>query len=252
MFFQIGSQKLRFGSTEVQISRKTLRSGADTPYGEQIDWRIKHWIVSQVKGTSAAVADIKAQTAAVEAILMQENQSLRLVGPDGTTDTHHVIDNSQTEGGVSIIQRPTYQDAKGAQGVTHRTLTMAYRAVIYDDPASLEYGDRLVMTEQMQWEPGGSLDGHITTLRGPAVKQRRYAMQPDKVRQVGSATGLRDYPTPALPRWPASRTHQKPRIIKHPVIPKGDSYSIYRISWTWEFEDAYVLAGRPHILGIDY
>lgn len=255
MIVQFGPNRLRAGSAEVSIVRQTLRTRGntlgDTAYGEDQTWRLKIWLMSQQKTSQAAIADIKAQTVALENVFAAENQTLRLTDDSGN-DTAHVLDTTKTEGGVRIIERLSYRDGKGVQGVTYRTAQITLRATVFDKLSGLEALGILAFQEDLQWEPAGFLMGHVQTLRGAPVKQLLYEQTPAKCQQIGSAVGIKDWPNIPPPIWPFALKTGRPWFWKGHPKRRGSAYSEYPIRWRYSFEHARPLQGSPHIWGVTY
>ena len=251
MIVHFGTGKLRANSADLTISRKALRNDADVRYGEEQVWRLKINLISQLATPSATIADIKAKTAACEAIFATENKTLRLTDDSGT-DTAHVLDNSTTEGGVRILEPPSYPVGRGTEVVTHRTVTVVLSATLIDDISDIETGNILSFQESIDWEASGTERDVIKTLRGPGVPQTTCQIVPTRVRQSGTAVGLRSHPDRPPPIWPTALMRSRPTFRKQSPKRRGADHSEYPIRWSYDYVSPYDLAGSPNLWGVTY
>lgn len=246
MILQIGTHKRRNGEVEVSITKKSLRTDADTPWAHEETWALNGMIVSQ----TGSLTYIKSQTAALEAAFV-DGLDVKLLFPDGSTVSHHALISADCVGGVRVMMPPQYQDGKGPQGVTYRTWQAQVTAIVPIPVGQLNTGLRS-FTETITRSGGGPRQATIETLTGPPVVQLLRKRTSYKVTQQGSAVGIYVRPQAPPAIWPSALAEGNPVITVGTPRRIGDNYVDWPISWQYTFDSPVPLLGGPNIWGVTY
>lgn len=251
MIVKYGTHTHRAGEIALTVQKQHVLDGKETPYAEDITWTMDGLLISTEATESAARADIKTQTAALEADYSLQFKDAGLYMPDGSTLTAHYLTNSELIGGVRVIQPPHYPLSSGTEAVNHRTyrIVLAARKPI---GAASRGNVILSMTETVDSDGGGPMLAFRETLMG---QPRRYWSRMSTVcyaTQKGEAVGLLSYPPIPAPIWPSERLRYYPTVVHGSPKRIGNDWVEWPISWEYRFGSVYQLSGTPHVWGITY
>lgn len=235
MYVQYGSFRFNLGEPSVSITRDVERDATDSIYATRERWDITGLI------TQDGPSSIKTRIAQIEAAFAEDGQDLKLVMPDGTTDSNHVLKSADCLGGTKVIRRPSFPKGDRTEHVTTRTFSIVVEGLV------LASSDHVLLRfeEQIAFAGGGPEYGHLVTRTGLPVKQLLTRHTPYRATQIGRALGLWRYPDVPSPVWPAARIRAGDVIKQSPRRSAG-SYYEYEISWRYEFESALPLVGSVH------
>ncbi len=191
-------------------------------------------------------ADQSALSAAIDALTAAYALQAQDVGFyfDNGAPTSHTIRSADTNGGVRVVAPPSFPEGKGAEYSTFRTYTIGLEAERLEPDATL-----LSWTETLQLKGGGPQFTFLEPINGIAQKQLLKQATTFRATQSGQAVGYLSYPAPAAPIWPeAEHLEQREIRLELPrrMGPPGDpTYTEYKISWSYSFQDAYPLVAVP-------
>ena len=238
MLLSYGDYRHPLGQPAIVISRQTLFSAANTPLAVRERWEISGLLQA---GSSEEMSE---KIDSLEAAYATGGKDLVLYLPDGSTASSHRLVNSETLGGVRVVRPPSYPQGRGAEYATIRTFAVALEA---DLPVSLETA-LVSYRETLEFRGGGPRFGHLEPLVGLPIKQllRRHTIF--RATQRGEAVGWLAYPTPPLALWPAALVEAGTVQLASPRR-RGSgpalAYTDFPISWSYQFESALPLLGRP-------
>lgn len=233
MYLVYGSYN--FGASVARIDSITRRrklTDAGIVYGYVEQWRVSGEL------QAASQADLTTAIQALEAAHAIQGQSLGLYDDNSAATAHGVYDY-QTLGGVRVVDGPSYPKGDGAEYSTYRTFEITYEWDI-----NYAIVGMIAWSEQLSFDGGGPLIGHMLSINGPPQKQILAQATPYHAVQSGTAVGHTSYPVPPSPLWPAD-LKTNPRATKKAPKRFGNSFVEYEISWEYEFESAVPLLGIP-------
>ncbi|HWA98357.1 MAG TPA: hypothetical protein VG713_07685 [Pirellulales bacterium] len=236
MILGYGAYRHELGEAALTIGREALLSND----GSAIGWRERWSIAGRLHADEQA--DLTTAIESLETAYRIAGQDAVLYLPDGMTPTAHRLLNADALGGVRVVRPPSFPDGFGAEYSTFRTYSIELEA---------EFVDPTLMTDVVEWAEtlgfsgGGPKWAYLGTLAGAPIRQQLQQFTPFKVVQQGHAVGLRGYPTPASPIWPAAWHQDQGGVTR--ALPKrvGSTNSHYEVSWSYQFESADTLTGDP-------
>ena len=154
---------------------------------------------SSLSTAAALTADLTTKIQALEAAYKQVGVDLILTDENGTL-TAHVIRNSETLGGIRVIEPPHYPYGSGAEYANYRRFRVGLEADIL--PTGGNQPIYLMFQETLTLSGGGPEYAWTAPIIG--MPQRQIVRQQITYRAVqsGFAVGFRQRPTPPLPLWP--------------------------------------------------
>jgi hypothetical protein len=237
MYLKYGNYQHAANEASVVISKQAIYSEAGLQRGLRERW--------EIAGRLQA-GDPGGVTAAIDALTAAYAVGAQDVGfyLDNGEPTSHRITSAQTNGGVRVVVPPSFPQGKGAEYSTFRNYTIALEAEWLDPQATL-----LSWHEVLAFKGGGAKFAHLEPINGQPVKQLLKQASVFRATQTGEAVGYQAYPVPALPIWPAAE-HIDQREIRYELPrrmgPPGQAtYTQYKVSWSYHFEDAGPLLGFP-------
>jgi hypothetical protein len=235
MYLRYGNHTHPLGEAAIAITKEMIENEAGEPYAVRERWTISGMVI----GTSPT--SIKTQLTALDTAYSANGKNLSLLMPDKTESTHRMI-SSACQGGVRVIQRPSFPNGGGAEHVTKREYMIVLEGIVLLSSSQVI----LSFEEVLSFSGGGPRYGHLEPLEGPPIKQRLKQSTPYVVTQEGQAVGLYGYPAIPPSIWPGDKT-EAPRIRRYSPRKKGGNYYEYKVSWAYEFKAAYPLTGSPHV-----
>jgi hypothetical protein len=237
MYLKYGNYQHAAGEASVAISKERLYSDAGIVRGMRERWDIQGML------TAADAAGLSSAIDALSAAYAIQGQDVGFYFDNGQP-TSHFITSGATNGGVRVIAPPSFPQGKGAEYSTFRSYAIALEAEWLDPEASL-----LSWSESIRLSGGGPQFAFLEPIAGPPVKQLLKQATTYSARQSGEAVGYTSYPVPPGPLWPAAE-HVDRREIRYELPrrmgpPGSATYTHFRVSWSYSFEDAGPLLGLP-------
>jgi hypothetical protein len=139
---------------------------------------------------------------------------------------------------------PSFPEGRGAEYSTFRNYTIVLEAEVLDTSATI-----VNWHEVLSFQGGGPQFAFLETINGPPQKQLLKQFTTFRATQAGEATGHLGYPVAAAPLWPAAE-HTTSRQIRYELPkragpPGSPTYTQYRVTWSYSYEDAGPLVGLP-------
>lgn len=235
MYLQFGTYVHPLGEAGIVITKDVVESEAQQAYAVRERWTISGMVV----GTSPA--DIATKLATLDAAYSTGGKNVFILLPNGAASTHSII-SSSCQGGVRVIQRPSFPVGTGAEHVTVRSYTIVLEGIVLLTAARTV----LSFEEVLSFSGGGPLYGHLQPLQGEPIKQLLKQSTPYRATQEGQAVGLYDYPTIPAALWPGNKVEDQPRVRRFNPKKRGNEYYDYKITWAYSFESASPMSGSPH------
>ncbi len=191
-------------------------------------------------------ADQAGLTAAIDALTAAYGVPDRDVAfyTDDDQLTSHAIATADANGGVRVIVPPSFPEGKGAEYSTFRNYNVVLEAELLDPDATI-----VNWHETISFSGGGPQFAYLETIDGTPQKQLLKQFTTFHATQNGEATGAFAYPVPAIPLWPVAEHVDRRQVRFDPPKRSGPpgqpTYTEFKVSWTYTFEDAAPLAGLP-------
>ncbi len=237
MFLKYGNYQHADNEASVVISKEGLFTSAGMPQGVRERWTINGRL------QASSQAQLTATIAALAAAYSVQGQDVAFYLDNGQP-TSHAIPSAATNGGVRVVVPPSFPEGRGAEYSTFRNYTIVLEAEWLDPNATL-----LSWHEVLSFQGGGPQFGYLEPINGLPQKQLLKQFTTFRATQAGEAVGYWSYPAPAAPLWPAAE-HLGVREIRyelpHRMGPPGAPvYTQFKVSWSYQFEDAGPLVGAP-------
>lgn len=241
MHFQYGGYRHSDGEVNLSLTKRTNPNARG--FSAYTTWTM------QLEGTLIGVgetsedlqADIRAQIYALENAYALDGFDAGLYHDDGSP-TPHFLDSSSSLGGVRVAEIEFDKDNGDGQYATGRSYRITLQADFPNPFVTLQQWNetlRIVGT-------GGPRFVHLETMRG--TPQRQLVNQRTIVRatQSGTAVGLRTYPLPPPPIFPAAELADKREFSRGSPRNFHGAFIDWPIQWTYQFESAGPLNGTPN------
>jgi len=235
MYVKYGDYTHQAGSPAVTIERENVHTEAGSLWLTRERWTIQGMIANP----SGVAADMSTAIAALENAYRSGGQDLKLLMPDGSTSSEHVLLNANCLGGTRVTKPPSYPKGDGPEYVTLRHFTVTVEG---DIPATSRT-DLLSWVETISFSGGGPRYGYVETLVGLPQKQKLRQATIYKAVQSGRAVGIANYPTIPQPMWAADQVDARDVQYDSPrrrgFSSGSDTWTEWGVSWTYRFESAY-------------
>ncbi len=237
MYLKYGTYQHADNETSVVISKDAMFAPGGMIRGVRERWTIQGRL--QAADQASLTTAIDQLTAAYSL----QNQDVAFY-TDDDQPTSHAIDSAATNGGVRVIVPPSFPEGRGAEYSTFRNYTVVLEAEVLDPGATI-----INWHESISFSGGGSQFAFLETIDGAPHKQLLKQSTTYHATQSGEATGMLNYPTPAVPLWPGAE-HTDRRQLRYDLPqrsgPSGQpTYTHYKVSWSYTFEDGAPLVGLP-------
>lgn len=243
MILKYGDYSHPSGTVALAIMRSTALTASGIPYMTQARWGVEGTILadSALTDASALQADLTTKIQALETAYKQLGADLLLTDDNGTA-TAHVIRNSETIGGIRVIEPPHYPYGSGAEYVNYRRFRVGLEAdliVSGDAPIYLTFQETLTTS--------GGGPGYAWTSPIGGLPQRQIVRQNLTYRAVqsGFAVGFKSYPTAPPPLFPGSLV-QSPDIAITSPQRRGSDFMSFGIQWQYVYESNQPMFGVPN------
>lgn len=237
MYLKYGNYQHAAGEASVVISKQQLFSDAGIARGVRERWDIQGMLQAADQAALTAAIDELRAAYAIQA------QDVGFYRDNGQPTSHRIV-SAETNGGVRVVVPPSFPQGQGAEYTTFRSYTLALEAEWLDSQANL-----LAWHETIRFQGGGPRFAYLEPINGQPVKQLLQQATTFKAAQSGEAVGYAGYPVPAPPLWPEAE-HLDRREIRYELPkrtgpPGSATYTQFRVSWSYNFEDAGPLVGLP-------
>lgn len=155
--------------------------------------------------------------------------------------------NAATFSGVVVAKRPSIPTMREGVFSNYFPYTIVLEATRVTNSTEVLEG----FTERIKQTGGGKKFGWLEGVVGQPQRQRIRQATVWSYVQTGQAFGLYGYPTPPPPLWPNWLSEEPDIEIVSPDRMNGTS-SRYGVAWTYKFQSANGLNGRPHVWGENY
>lgn len=243
MILKYGDYSHPSGTVALAIMRSTALTASGIPYMTQARWGIEGTILadSSLTEDSALQADLTPKIQALEAAYKQAGVDLLLLGENGSP-TAHVIRNSETIGGIRVIEPPHYPYGSGAEYVNYRRFRVGLEADLIvggDAPIYLTFQETLATS--------GGGPGYVWTSPIKGFSKRQIVRESLTYRAVqsGFAVGFRTYPAAPPPLFPGALV-QSPDIAVTSPQRRGGDFTSFGIQWQYVYESNQPLFGVPN------
>lgn len=237
-YFQFGNYKHAVAETEIDFQRRAVAS--DT--GEII------YVTTSIdiQGTLIAAT----QTALHKAIGQLQDayatggKDAILRFPNGSA-THIKLLTADCLGGVRVTMPPSFPSNRDGSYTTW----INYRLQLEGDVFVEATENTIAFSETTVFSGGGPEYGHLRPLNAPPIKVMLRSHSVFRCVQSGQAEGLLYRPTMPAPLFPdALMKAPEQRLTSPKRRGFGDDLTLMRFqtAWTYEFESASPLIGRPH------
>jgi hypothetical protein len=237
MYLKYGNYRHADNEASVAISKEGLFTPGGIARGVRERWTI------QGRLQAADQAGLTAAIDAITAAYSVQGQDVAFYRDDDQPTSHAIL-GSQTNGKVRVVVPPSFPEGRGAEYSTFRNYTIVLEAERLDPAVTL-----LHWNEVLSFHGGGPRFALLETLTGLPQKQVLRQFTAYHARQTGEAVGNLNYPAPASPLWPDAE-HVERREIRYDLPrrmgpPGSPTYTQFKVSWSYTFEDAGPLVGLP-------
>lgn len=234
MILKIGTYS--FPANGVSIDRRidTVLSNDNVPYSEKHVWNVSGELLGSTQ------SELIAANAALAKACGKQYQDLKFYADDGTTLAFALI-NAVSMDGVKIMNfrnPPIPGQFATAIGFEFTAEASYIYASNVTNPV-LEYQETLTITG------GGPRYGFVECVNAAPVKQLIIPQTVSLATQSGRATGLGAWPTVPGPLWPADELPDQRSITRESPQRDGAGFSMYQVSWTYQFAAVVVFNGQP-------
>jgi len=237
MYLKYGTYQHDSREVGLTIQRRSLVSESGVHYGTRETWNVIGLL--QADNQTLLTAKIDALMTAYR----YDGSNIGLYLDSGIATSHKIL-NSDTMGGIRVVQEPSFPEdgVRTAEYSTFRSYTIILEADLPIGSANviLSWTESLDMTGR-----GGPLRLFLPVLTGPWQEQMTTDASTYTVVQSGAAVGLRTWPVPATPLWPSAE-HQERSRVRHRTPRFRNSVGWeYPVTWSYTFEATGGLTGTP-------
>lgn len=242
MYLRVGGRVRPFNEADASISYVPMFDGSRRMVKVRQIWQIDGVVVLQTNATQTRMTQSLA-------ILEQDFSQYR-------PDIVFLEDNGSTPSALQLLSRNCMQGPlmtnfnypKSPEKVYSNG--HPYTATFEADVAVGSAGNPIMeFVEEVADEGTGGWERvHVGGAINPPEEQIGTQYHPYRYRQSGSAVGLYDYPSVPPPIWPSKLKRPNPQIVDVSPEIRGLVDQNFRRSWTYIYESAYPLYGRPHRL----
>jgi len=234
MYISYGTYTFSAGQVELAISKRVKRNARGFRESVTHTWSLK----GMVEGTTQA--GITSAIAALETAFGADGRDITLFQDDAAVSQRLLSRDCM---GGTQVQSLSWPNGRGAEGVTFRTFEIVVEGevIVTDNSEGSKIWD---WQQKLSISGGGPRVVFAQPIRGKPVKYITAERTTFKATQSGSATGRFEYPPfpPAL--FPRDIVGDPVRERTFPTE-QGTDKSSFAIAWSYQFESADPLAGKP-------
>lgn len=239
MYFKYGSYSHEENEVSFTHSRVAKLDSGGVVFGYDETYKLK----GRLHGDTQA--ELTTAINALKAAYAVQFQDLVLYDNSGAVTAHTLL-NSETLGGVRVLEGPSFPDSMGAEYSTYRTYEIVVGAVA---PISGQGNNSVV-----DWQEtltfigtGGPRNVWQQPIVGPAIRQQVSQLTTIKAIQRGSAVGYADYYQFAPPLFPIEVEHEEQRVFERgtPQYMGSGVKRYYPCNWAYFYEFNNPLTGNP-------
>jgi len=227
------------GEVEYSISSEALLTDAQTPYAEKVRVNLNGRLVG------SSTTDIEKKVVALLTAYATPGLDFSIyLGPSATSVLS--IDSSDTNGGVKILQPPSFPSNRNAAHVTFLDYTIALEAEVRLSNVATYLRS---FSESVTRGGGSPAYVMLQPRRGRAQRQLGTRQPFYTATQQGTAVGLYAKPSPSPPLWPFALKEGGEfgetggRAIGSTTMDKSTS-------WKYVYESTTPLFGSPRSWGV--
>lgn len=239
MYFKYGSFQHDDNSVEFSAMRTAKLDSGGVPFGQTETYKLRGEIRADTQAALTVAID------ALKAAYAIPFQDLILYDNSGN-ETSHALKNSNTLGGVKVIEGPSFPNSLGAEYSIFRTFEVTLSA---DTPIAGQGQNSTVDWQESLTFVGTGGPRHVwqTLLTGTAIRQQVSELTTIKAVQRGQAVGYADYVAYPAGLYPIEVEHQEQRVYDRgtPQYLGGGVRRYYPCSWTYVFEFNNPATGNP-------
>jgi len=241
MYFQYGGYRHDDGEVNLSLSKRVIRNARG--FGAYTTWtmQVEGVLIAEGQTAGELQTSIRQQVAAVESAYSRDGLDAGLFHDDGTPSAHY-LDSSASLGGVRLTGIEFDKDNRDGQYATGRSYRITLEADFPNPTVTLQ-----------QWHEslrfigtGGPRFLHVPTLSGLPQKQLVHQRTVVRCTQSGMAIGLRGYPLPPPPIFPAAELVDRREFTRDSPRNLHGAFIDWPIHWTYHFETAGPLVGVPN------
>lgn len=242
MYLKIGGRLRPFNEADASITYTPVFDGLRRMVSVRQTWQIDGVVVQQ---TNATQTSMTAKLMVLEQDFGQYRPDLVFLEDNGTTPSALQLLASTCLDGPRLTNFSFPKDPNKVYSNGH-----PYTATMEADVLALGAGNAILeFSEEVVDEGTGGWERvHVGGAINLPEEQIGTQFHPYLYRQSGTIVGLFDYPLIPPPLWPSKLKRQNPQIIDVSPEIVGAVDQRFRRSYTYLFESAYPLTGRPHRL----
>lgn len=211
----------------VITEEEALRSPQDQTY------QVRRRLHVSAKLVADSQAQLLAKIESMRRAYRTDGKDFVLQTTGGQRIESHSLFSRQTVGGVRVVKRPSFTQARGGELGLYATYELVLEADFPEGNVAL-----LFSTESVQATgTGGLIWRHRPVIAGRWPRQTVNTHSTVKIIQQGQAVGHLSYPPLKRPLLPPQFEHQEERLIeRHDPERHGDALTTFRLSWRYVFE----------------
>ncbi|MEQ8788881.1 MAG: hypothetical protein RIC55_21395 [Pirellulaceae bacterium] len=241
MYFQYGDYRHADGEVNLSLNKRVHRNARG--FAAYTTWTLQVEGVLIADGQSATElqASIRQQVNTLESAYGHDGLDAGLFHDDGSPSSHY-LDSSTSLGGVRVAGIEFDKDNRDGQYATGRSYRITLEADFPNPAVTFQQWSeslRIIGT-------GGPRFVHVQTLRGAPQKQLVHQRTIVRATQTGTAVGLRGYPSPPPPIFPAAELVDRREVSRDSPRNLHGAFIDWPVHWTFHFETAGPLVGAPN------
>lgn len=205
-------------------------------------------IDGRLQGASAAA--IEAQYSLITAAYAYNGFDFVVFLPSGAISDRLSLLTRDAIGGVRVTQKPSVESLENAQYTTYLPIKLVLEA---EYPNAGISSALVSFRETVTFEGGGPVLDWYRPIRGVPTKGIVRQIDTYRAVQSGEAVGYADYPRlgttagPPAPIWGIQNLNKNPQVTLGSPERRGSTYINFPLQWSYEFESATPLFGRPNL-----
>lgn len=245
MQLRIGTYPFDANGTEITTRTEIFRNDATVPYKRKDSMQVQGYLSITGSTPQEQQDNCTAQMSELTSVLAKPYQDIVFLTNDGS-ESATFLKNQGSINGVVVTSGPNFPDGMSGYTAVQRFDFTAEAEYYLPNNSGVNINTLLLsFTETLSFSGGGPRYIWKESIRGLPQKQLTCANTIYKVTQSGSSVGLRAYPLPPGPKWPANLLHS-PDITKTTPKKMGlSNYEGYGINWSYEFASGTPLLGVP-------
>jgi len=239
MYFKYGDYQHEDNEVSFEHSRVAKLDSGGVVYGYDETYKLMGRLHADTQEEITTAID------ALKTAYAKQFQDLVLYDNSGTA-TSHTLRNSETLGGVRVLDGPSFPNSTGAEYSTWRSYEIVVAAVV---PISGQGNGTVIDWQETLtfMGTGGPRNVWQPMITGPAIKQQVSQFTTVRAVQRGTAAGFSEYIPYANPIFPIDVEHQEQRVWERgtPQFMGGGVRRYFPCTWTYVYEFNNPQTGNP-------